>query len=349
MQIDIGYRYFPSAVGFHLERAIAAIGADVSYVGLASYGRMGFGESDAVPDSEAACFLWIDPAGRYFPRNIENLNALTACYLVDAHLGHWREQAARFFDVVFLAQKRYVEPFRQMLGHAQVFWLPLAADEQSHRDHQNERIYDIGFVGNIDRAHRSTPRARRLALLREHFTLNPTVTGLSPAEVGHVYSQCKIVFNTSIAGDATMRLFEGAACGAAVLTDAIATENGPDNLFRDGELAFYADDATLLEQARRLLTDDAARERIARAGQARVLGQHLYRHRAEQILQTLSDPALKQSAPMRSASTEQRCAARIKVYTHLHMLDAIFDETRGQNPVSRVWQALPCLARRTLI
>ncbi len=349
MRISTGYRYFPSAVGFHLERALEAGGCDIDYVGLASHGRAGFGETETPASNQTDAYLWIDPAGRYFPRGIETLDTLTACYIVDAHLGHWRAQAARFFDVVFLAQKRYVEAYKRQLGHDQVHWLPLAASTHAHRDHALPRIYDVGFAGNIDRAHRNTPRARRLALLRKKFTVNPETSGLTPEDVGRVYSQCKLVFNTSIAGDATMRLFEGAACGAAVLTDPIAPDNGAAELFGDDELAVYRNDAELLARAEALLRDDALRERIARAGQQRVLSQHLYTHRAAQMLRILQAPGVKRAAPMRTASAAERRAARIQVYTHLHMLDAVFDETRGLHPALRLWKALPCLARRAVM
>jgi hypothetical protein len=349
MRISIGYRYFASALGFHLERALSGAGCDIEYVGLASHGRAGFSETDTPVLDQTGAYLWIDPAGRYFPRGIADLDTLTACYIVDAHLGHWREQVARFFDVVFLAQKRYLELYKRQLGHDQVYWLPLAAAGDAHKDHALPRIYDIGFAGNIDRAHQHTPRARRIALLREKFSLNPEMSGLSPEQVGRVYSQSKLVFNTSIAGDATMRLFEGAACGAAVLTDPIAPENGAADLFGDDEIAVYRDDAELLARADQLLRDDALCERIARAGQTRVLSQHLYSHRAAQMLRILQAPGIKRAAPMRGASADVRRHARIKVYTHLHMLDAVFDETRGLNPVLRLWKALPCLARRAMM
>jgi hypothetical protein len=355
MRFAIGYRAFSTAVGHHIARALVAISQQVDFVGLGDARHPGWDAALPIdtqapgPSARYDAYFWIDPAGRYFPRGIEDLDTLTACYIVDAHLGHWRAQAARFFDVVFLAQKRYVEAYKRQLGHDQVHWLPLAASDHAHRDRALPRIYDIGFAGNIDRAHQNTPRARRLALLRDKFAVNPTPSGLTPDEVGRVYSQSKLVFNTSIAGDATMRLFEGAACGAAVLTDPIAPENGAAELFADGDVFIYHDDAELLARAEQLLRDDALRARVARAGQQRVLNQHLYTHRATQILRTLQAPGVKRAAPMRTASPAERRAARLKVYTHLHMLDAVFDETRGLNPIVRLWKALPCLVRRAVM
>lgn len=355
MRVALGYCWFPTAAGYHLERAFAAIGADVRFVGVSDHGRVSYGATPSLlrivqsMDARPDFFLWIDPASRYFPLDIEASPIPTACYLIDVHLGHWREAAARFFDVVFVAQKDYVPVFRRAVGHDQVYWLPLAAAPDVHGDLGLDRIYAVGFVGNIARAHRQTARHRRLALLAERFVTNDFYRQYAPAQVGEVYSQSKIVFNTSIAGDVTMRVFEGAAAGALVLTDPV--QNGFDELFEPGkEVIVYQDDDDLVAKVDYYLAHPQEREAIARAGQARTLAQHTYRHRVQQILEIMSAPGLRQLAPMRKASASERNAARRTVYTHLHMLDALFDleKAAGAPPLVRLWRALPCLARRVL-
>lgn len=354
--IALGYRWFPTAAGYHLERALQALGHTVTFVGLGESERCGYGEStslariiSSLPDPPAFYF-WIDPAGRYFPADIETLTIPTACYLIDIHLGHWRNVAAQFFDVVFVAQKDHVAQMRQIVGHDQVYWLPLAAAVDVHYDHDLPRIYDVGFVGNISVAHQRTTRQRRLRLLTAQFSMNDPYRHYPPAEVGTIYSQSKIVFNTSIAGDVTMRIFEGAACGALVLTDAV--QNGLTELYKpDEELVVFEDDEDLLSKIRYYLTHDNERDAIAYAGQARTLAQHTYHHRARQIVGTLSLPELQRSAPMRTASRQERDAARRTIYTHLHMLDALFDLERDarSNPLRRMWHILPCLVRRLFV
>jgi hypothetical protein len=356
MHIALGYRWFETSAGYHLERALRASGHTVTYVGLPAAPRSGYDQRVALPDILAALaqpvdlFLWIDPAGGYFPPGIEALPIPSACYLIDVHLGHWREQAARFFDAVFIAQHDYVDRFKQAVGHDQVYWLPLAAAPDVHRQLDRPRTLDVGFVGNLALAHQKTARARRLQLLALRFATNDFYRQYTPAEVGEVYSQAKIVFNTSIAGDVTMRIFEGTACGALVLTDSIA--NGLDQLFEIGkEIVVYQDDADLLDKLAYYLAHDDERERIALAGQRRTLQQHLYTHRVQQILETCTTSAFQHRAPLRQADQATRVKARLDVYTHLHMLDAIFDVTRaaGYHPIHRAWAALPCLARRVLM
>ncbi len=354
MHVAIGYRWFSTAAGFHFERALQALGHRVTYVGLPCAGRPGYDNSVSIRDVLDAApempdlYLWIDPAGRYFPPGIEDLPVPTACYLIDVHLGHWRRQVARFFDAVFVAQKDYAGEFRQTAGHTQVWWLPLAAAPDVHRQHDLPRTFDVGFVGNLAIAHRGTARARRLKLIAERFRTNDFYRQYTPAEVGQVYSQSRIVFNTSIAGDVTMRLFEGTACGALVLTDSVA--NGLDELFEVGrELAVYRDDADLLDRIAYYLDHEAERAQIASAGQQRTLAAHTYAHRAQAILDRVAAPQFERRAPMRSAAMAERLDARREVYTHLHMLDAILDDVQPTGPASRlkrVWASLPCLIRR---
>ncbi|WP_376792588.1 glycosyltransferase [Thermoflexus sp.] len=353
MHIVLGYNWFPTAAGYHIERALQALGHVVTYVGLPSSHRAGYDTTVPIDEIIAALpekpdlYLWVDPAGRYFPPGIERLPIPTACYLIDVHLGTWREQAARFFDAVFIAQKDYLERFRRVVGHDQVYWLPLAAAPDVHRDHQLPRIYDVGFVGNIALAHRKTPRARRLKRIAERFRTNDFYRAYTPEEVGRIYSQSRIVFNCSIAGDVSMRIFEGTACGALVLTDSV--RNGLDELFEVGrEIVVYQDDVDLLDKIAYYLAHDEEREAIARAGQQRTLREHTYLHRVQRMLSIVSAPGFQLFAPMRTASPKERWRARREVYIHLHMVDALLDEARaaGLGPVRRLWTVAPGLVRR---
>jgi hypothetical protein len=355
MHVALGYNWFETSLGYHLERALRQLGHAVSYVGPPGPARAGF---DNVPLPQVLAglpqppdlYLWVDPAGRYFPSGIEQVTVPTAGYFIDVHLGAWRLEAARFFDAVFVAQKDYVASYRQALGHDQVYWLPLAAAPDVHYDHHWPRHFEVGFVGNLARAHRGTARARRLQLVTEHFRTNDFYRSYTPAEVGEVYSQSRLVVNTSIAGDVTMRVFEATACGALTLTD--SARNGLGELFDIGrEIVVYQDDADLLDKVAYYLAHDAEREAIALAGQQRTLAQHTYQSRAAALLAAIEAPGFRRCAPLRGAPPAQARRARRAVYTHLHMLDALLDDLRaaGANPIQRLWYVLPCLARRLLI
>jgi hypothetical protein len=355
VHIAIGYAWTNFTTGYHLERAFRVLGHDVTYVGIPNVPRAGFGGADSLRDVLRALpnppdlYLWVDSSGRYFPRDIEALDAPTACYLIDVHLGEWRKQAARFFDWAFVAQQDYVAAFAAATGRDNLHWLPLAAASDAHVRHDLPRIYDIGFVGATGVSHRGSSRARRLKAISEAgFKTNDFFRFYAPDEMSRIYSQSKIVFNTSIAGDVTMRVFEGTACGAMLLTDAV--KNGLSDLFVPGEeVVTYADDADLIAKLRHYLAHDEERARIAEAGCARTRTDHTYEHRAQAILDATAQPNAHRAA-LRGAAPDDICAARRAVYTHLGMLDAILDDARaaGLNPLRRLWSAAPCLARRVL-
>ncbi len=82
-----------------------------------------------------------------------------------------------------------------------------------------------------------------------------------------------------------MRLFEATGVGACLVTD--AAENLPA-LFEPGrEVGTFRNADECRERIRSLLANDAEREAIARAGQARCLAAHTFRHRAPRLDQLL--------------------------------------------------------------
>ena len=79
-----------------------------------------------------------------------------------------------------------------------------------------------------------------------------------------------------------MRLFEATGVGAYLLTD---FKDNLHTLFApDREVAVWRSVDDCLKAIDRALANDAQRAAIARAGQARTMAQHTYRHRAAEIL-----------------------------------------------------------------
>ena len=155
MHIALGYVYFAATTGYHLERALRGLGHTVTYVGPPAAGRPGYDPGQPLAQVLAELptppdlFWWIDTGGQYFPDGLEDAPVPTAGYLIDVHLGQWRQTAARFFDAVFIAQKDALPAYRQAAGHDQVYWLPLAAAPDVHRRLDLPPLYDVGFVGNF--------------------------------------------------------------------------------------------------------------------------------------------------------------------------------------------------------
>jgi spore maturation protein CgeB len=160
---------------------------------------------------------------------------------------------------------------------------------------------DVSFVGSISVDHR-----QRIALLEavaERYDLKlwgnrpQALPASSPlhrcfqgevwgADMYQVLRRSRITLNSHIdlagreAGN--MRLFEATGVGAFLLTD---FKDNLDTLFgADCEVGVWRSIEECLERIDHHLRDDDGRAAIARAGQARTMARHTYRHRATEIL-----------------------------------------------------------------
>ncbi|MCL4485623.1 MAG: glycosyltransferase [Nitrospirae bacterium] len=205
-----------------------------------------------------------------------------ACYLIDTHLFPADHLAiARRFDVVFLAQKGYVELFRERLARP-VYWLPLAADPRIHRPWPLPESFDVGICASLSPV--PDRRSRRLARLGLHFSLGKKRAFLE--EMSEFLSGARILFNSAVREDLNMRVFESMAIGKCLLTDPVP---GLFDLFvPDVDLVIY-DDSDLVDKVRFLLDHPEVRERIAASGRKKTLGRHTYRHRARSLVRILAD------------------------------------------------------------
>jgi spore maturation protein CgeB len=106
------------------------------------------------------------------------------------------------------------------------------------------------------------------------------------ADMYQVLRRSRITLNSHIdmAGNeaGNMRLFEATGVGAFLLTD---FKDNLDTLFEpDREVAVWRSIDDCLKVIGRMIGDDNGRAAIARAGQARTLSQHTYRHRTAEII-----------------------------------------------------------------
>lgn len=175
-----------------------------------------------------------------------------------------------YFDVL-LVDRAGVPLFERLTFPDVRYFCQYTYKAHSHfPHHQSQRDIDIGFVGNlnpkvqreraawIDRLHGLTGRGLRVS----------AQFGLFGHDYGALLSRCKIGFNRSIRGEANLRTFEVPACGACLFVERENLE--VRDFFVPGEeIVLYADDdfEDLVELYSR---DDVRRERIARAGLARV-------------------------------------------------------------------------------
>jgi spore maturation protein CgeB len=160
---------------------------------------------------------------------------------------------------------------------------------------------DVSFVGSVSADHR-----QRIALLEavaERFDLKlwgarpqslPASSPLHRCFQGEVWGiemyqalrRSRITLNSHIdlAGNeaGNMRLYEATGVGAFLLTD---FKDNLHTLFEpEQEVSTWRSIPEALSRIERFLGDDDARQRVAKAGQARTLGRHTYRQRVGEII-----------------------------------------------------------------
>ena len=233
------------------------------------------GNMDA--SSHPDLYLWVESVGGHFPKNIDKFSCPKVCYLIDSHLNlPFHLQWAQNFDRVFIAQREYLDQFRQ-LG-IKAYWLPLGCDPEVHCSTNLEKIHEIGFVGGVQQGSR---RHQLLSSLSVHFPIHYERCFWD--DMSRLFSQSKIVFNEAIRNDLNMRVFEVLSTGSFLLTD-LAKNSGQDVLFRDGEDCAVYQDSNIVDVARFYLENAAIREQIAVRGRRLAHNAHTYGHRVEDLL-----------------------------------------------------------------
>lgn len=219
-------------------------------------------------------------------RGIERAACPTAYISVDTWHDFSEFLRARPYDFVFVAQREYA-PLMEAAGCANVGWLPLACNPRAHHPVDVAKEWDIVFVGSYTRSVH-LERVARLERLAGRFRV-AIDDGLSPEQVRAAYGSARLVFNSSIAQDVNMRVFEALGMGAALLTNRDAERNGLLELFEDGTHLITYDDEDLVERAAAWLRDEGARERLAQAGRREVLDRHTYGRRIEFLLAKVAE------------------------------------------------------------
>jgi hypothetical protein len=240
---------------------------------------------DTLPDintlSPDDVLFIVDPVSDW-PIGLERRSYLTVGYLIDVHLDiRSRLLLSRFFDAVFIAQKDYVRAFQE-IGHNHAYWLPLACDPEIHCQPSENRMYQVGFVGQIGQP--GSERHRILSTVLPRYHTNDYRLFYTPIDMSRIYGQSKIVFNASINKDLNMRFFEALASGALLVSDRI--ENGLKDLFEEGvHYVGYSSVGEAIEKIDYYLVHSEERQRIAAEGQHAVLASHTYTHRWNEVMQ----------------------------------------------------------------
>lgn len=356
MHILIGYGDAPGTTGQYLEETLAATHNTV-FVGGGSLTRAGY-----APDIDLQALvaqiaetpdllLYVDSGNNaYAPSRLPALSFPTIAYFMDAYppgiaqRTPYLETLAPLFDYLFVAHRAAIPFFQKLRPGAPLYWLPPCCDPAVHGDQRQQRIYDVGFVGQVNDSY--PDRVRLLNTLERQYRMNDFRRRYYRQELAHIYSQSKIVINISHTDQIIpMRFFEAPAAGAMLLTQR-SRSNGQDELMREGsEYVSFDTIEDALEKVAYYLAHPHEREQIAAAGQQAVLANHTYAQRVAQLLQTVQADGMRHHAPARRWSQEQVRKCYLQAYSQLRLVDCVMEQ-KGAPILERLRYALPALLRR---
>jgi len=225
------------------------------------------------PNMKKVCFWMIDYRRG---KTLKNPTDLSTCKIINA-AGGW----------VFQSQLEDVEDcFANKINR--VSWLPLAADPDVwNNEPKQEKIYDIGFVGNVWDATRQQvldqlAKRYRLGFLGHGVALmNAGATVLRGSKVGFNISS---FYGEPVAYDVNMRVFETLSCGIPLVTNFVPSIN---RLFSPNSPFIW--DYTSLDQLYRIVDEalTSADEKSGDLARQYILESATYKIRMEHALDTL--------------------------------------------------------------
>jgi len=292
--------------------------------------------------------VWLESARAMLPEGLEKVNIPTISFQSDTY-AYTRHRIcwSMLFDYAVVFHPGFETVFHNA-GHPRVITWSHAADPELFSDQQQQRIFEVGFVGRTD----GTLFKNRRAVLRNlspQFRMNDFTRFHTPEELASVYCRSKVIVNVArddYPQDANMRVFEAMASGALLITrlPSELTSIG----FEEGvHFVGYRQRDEVVGLARHYLNHDSTRWRIAQTAREKVLREHTYDCRVKTLMRTVEGDAGQLFAPARKWSNDRVLLTQLDYYAASSCLEAAcrslrdisakkpFSALRGVSQISR--------------
>ncbi len=291
---------------------------------------------DIIPRDYHPLLILQPEASPRLPHGLVTSLIPTGCFQIDTHSGTAKRITwSMLYDYAFVFHSGYDQTFRQA-GHPRSVHLPHAVEANQFAESDNERVYEVGWVGNLQGRVYST-RRQYIEVLRSQFRMNDIGRYYSFEEMADTYKRAKIVVN--ISGDeflaaANLRCFEVMASGALLMTTR-PSELSQLGFIEGRHYVSFDNEPELLEAVKFYLHHEEERRNIAEGARALVLEKHTYDNRAENILQLLRQDNGKLFAPARQWDEAEVRATYLHYYAKHLMLDSALRELKEMRNISR--------------
>lgn len=213
---------------------------------------------------------------------LETIDIPSVFYSVDTHHHlSFHKYLGLVFTHLFVAQKDYIPDFADVF--VKPHWLPLWASV--HMEPEAIKTYGAVFVGTLNPA----LNPDRVKFFEELKKLVPI--DVRTAAFQAIFPRSSIVVNQTVKGDLNFRVFEAMMSGAMLLTEHAG--HGLSDLFENNKHLVLYEKGNVQEAAEKIsyyLQNPNQALTIGEAGRKLVCEKHLAKHRAQNILDNLSNP-----------------------------------------------------------
>jgi spore maturation protein CgeB len=231
-------------------------------------------------------------------------------------------EAAKYFDFIFTTDINSIPRYKEIIGHDRVFVLMFAAQPRLHNpiNRDREKIGKVAFAGTwYNQKHDNRGKELQLLLTpaleydlhiydrmfefkyKDYLfpdIYHPCIKGfLAYNEMIHTYKKYRVFLNVNSVSDSptmfSRRVFELLACGTAVISN---YSIGIEKLF-PGLVKLCRTENDTRQYLQELLDDEEYLDRLALKAQREVFSQHTYKHRLNQVLDTIGLTPQKHISP----------------------------------------------------
>lgn len=228
---------------------------------------------------------------RVLLKGLEETPGLKVFWSIDTHLNtFWQMEYARLFDLVCSTQRNWSD-YLHKLTSVPAFWLPWFGRRLPWKG-WNQRQRAVCFVGRVTE-HRPS-RQRFVEYLRREFQME-LVQDVSFQQMLEVYRETRLAPNESIFGEINFRLFEAASCGCLVLNPS-GIPGLEETFFPDREIGVFSHALDLKAKINHYSRNQRLAEQMAKAAWARVQEEHLAIHRAQRLLEVVTQATGRSSS-----------------------------------------------------
>ncbi|WP_051434744.1 glycosyltransferase [Desulfonatronum lacustre] len=228
---------------------------------------------------------------RVLLKGLENISGLKVFWSIDTHLNaFWQMEYVRLFDLACSTQRNWSEYLHKQTN-VPAFWLPWFGRRLPWKG-WNQRQRAVCFVGRVTE-HRPS-RKRFVDFLRREFQME-LVQDVSFQQMLEVYREARLAPNESIFGEINFRLFEAASCGCLVLNPS-GIPGLEETFLPDREIGVFSHALELKSKVNHYSRNQGLAEQMAKAAWARIQEEHLAIHRAQKLLEAVTQATGRSSS-----------------------------------------------------